>query len=85
MLAETQLLAIDDLCRRVGSYFTQEQVDNVRRAYEFGAQAHSGQLRLSGEPYIQHPLAVANILAEMHLDQDTLVAAMLHDVIEDTG
>ncbi len=84
MLAETQLLAIDDLCQRVATYFTQEQVDNVRRAYEFGADAHSGQLRLSGEPYIQHPLAVANILADMHLDQDTLVAAMLHDVIEDT-
>ncbi|MFT4561345.1 MAG: guanosine-3',5'-bis(diphosphate) 3'-pyrophosphohydrolase [Gammaproteobacteria bacterium] len=84
MLADTQLLAIDDLCNRVGTYFTPEQVKNVRRAYEFGANAHSGQLRLSGEPYIQHPLAVANILAEMHLDQDTLVAAMLHDVIEDT-
>ncbi|MDA0822689.1 MAG: bifunctional (p)ppGpp synthetase/guanosine-3',5'-bis(diphosphate) 3'-pyrophosphohydrolase [Proteobacteria bacterium] len=85
MLAETQLLAIDDLCNRVGTYFTAEQVQNVRRAYEFGANAHSGQLRLSGEPYIQHPLAVANILAEMHLDQDTLVAAMLHDVLEDTA
>ena len=85
MLVETQLLAIDDLCNRVGSYFTAEQVQNVRRAYDFGANAHSGQLRLSGEPYIQHPLAVANILAEMHLDQDTLVAAMLHDVIEDTA
>lgn len=84
MHAETQLLAIDDLCNRVGSYYTDEQIDKVRRAYEFGAHAHSGQLRQSGEPYIQHPLEVANILAEMHMDHDTLVAAMLHDVIEDT-
>jgi len=84
MHAETQLLAIDDLCSRVGTYYTEEQVEKVRRAYEFGAHAHSGQLRLSGEPYIQHPLEVANILAEMHMDHDTLVAAMLHDVIEDT-
>ncbi|MGR9090539.1 MAG: RelA/SpoT family protein [Gammaproteobacteria bacterium] len=84
MHAETQLLAIDDLCNRVGSYYSDEQVDKVRRAYEFSANAHSGQLRQSGEPYIQHPLEVANILAEMHMDHDTLVAAMLHDVIEDT-
>ena len=84
MDATTQLLAIDDLCNRVSSYFTDEQVKKVRRAYEFSAEAHSGQLRLSGEPYVQHPLEVANILAEMHMDQDTLVAAMLHDVIEDT-
>ena len=81
MHAETQLLAIDDLCNRVGSYYSEEQIEKVRRAYEF---AHSGQLRQSGEPYIQHPLEVANILAEMHMDHDTLVAAMLHDVIEDT-
>jgi len=84
MHAETQLLAIDDLCNRVGSYYSEEQIEKVRRAYEFGAHAHSGQLRQSGEPYIQHPLEVANILAEMHMDHDTLVAAMLHDVIEDT-
>ena len=84
MHATTQLLAIDDLCNRVRSFFTDAQVDKVRRAYEFSAEAHSGQLRLSGEPYVQHPLEVANILAEMHMDQDTLVAAMLHDVIEDT-
>jgi len=84
MHAETQLLAIDDLRNRVRSYLSDDQVEKVGRAYEFGAEAHYGQLRLSGEPYIQHPLEVANILAEMHMDQDTLVAAMLHDVIEDT-
>lgn len=84
MHAETEILAIDDLCARAGTYLTPEQIEKVRRAYDFGAVAHSGQMRLSGEPYIQHPLEVANILTDMHMDCDTLVAAMLHDVIEDT-
>jgi RelA/SpoT family (p)ppGpp synthetase len=77
-------LRIDDLCRRVRSYLTPEQIKQLRHAYRFGADAHEGQTRKSGEPYIQHPLAVASILAEMHMDHETLVAAMLHDVIEDT-
>lgn len=81
---EPPRLRIDDLCRRTRSYLTPDQIKQVRRAYRFGAEAHEGQLRKSGEPYIQHPLAVANILAEMHMDHETLVAAMLHDVIEDT-
>jgi GTP diphosphokinase / guanosine-3',5'-bis(diphosphate) 3'-diphosphatase len=81
---EAPKLRIDDLCRRTRSYLTSEQIKQVRRAYRFGAEAHAGQTRQSGEPYIQHPLAVAGILAEMHMDHETLVAAMLHDVIEDT-
>ena len=84
MHAETEVLAIDDLCARAGTYLDEAQIEKVRRAYDFGAVAHSGQMRLSGEPYIQHPLEVANILTDMHMDHDTLVAAMLHDVIEDT-
>ena len=62
-----------------------DQVKKVRRAYSFSAKAHEGQHRLSGEPYIQHPLEVARILAGMHMDHQTLVAAILHDVIEDTA
>ncbi len=84
LAAEAPPLRIDDLCRRTRGYLTTDQVKQVRRAYRFGAEAHEGQTRKSGEPYIQHPLAVANILAEMHMDHETLVAAMLHDVIEDT-
>lgn len=84
MQIEAPQLRIDDLCRRTRSYLSNDQIKQVRRAYRFGAEAHEGQIRKSGEPYIQHPLEVANILAEMHMDHETLVAAMLHDVIEDT-
>jgi GTP pyrophosphokinase len=61
-----------------------ELIEQVIKAYEFGAVAHQGQTRLSGEPYISHPVAVAQTLADMHLDSQTIVAAILHDVIEDT-
>ena len=75
---------LKDLLSKVGSYLPPEQVERVRAAAEFGASAHQGQKRLSGEPYIAHPVAAADILAELHLDADTLIAAILHDVIEDT-
>ena len=61
-----------------------DQVAKVQRAYHFSAKAHEGQKRVSGEPYIYHPLEVARILGEMHMDHQTLMAAILHDVIEDT-
>ena len=67
------------------TYLDPEQTNHVRRAYFFAEQAHYGQLRRSGEPYVSHPLAVAGILADMHMDHQSLMAAMLHDVIEDTG
>lgn len=78
------MFQIHDLCALLDSYLEPELVKEVYRAYLFGAEAHEGQHRLSGEPYIYHPLAVARILAEMRMDHSTLVAAMLHDVIEDT-
>ena len=84
MNAQPEILQVDELCGRIRAYLPPEQVDKVRRAYEFGDAAHAGQHRKSGEPYIQHPLAVALILADMHLDHETLIAAILHDVIEDT-
>jgi len=75
---------ISDLCGMLESYLDQEQVQEVYRAYLFGAEAHEGQHRLSGEPYIYHPIAAARILAELHLDHKSIIAAILHDVIEDT-
>ena len=75
---------IEGLRAKLGAYMSAEGIAEVTRAYEFGAHAHEGQKRISGEPYISHPVAVASILADLHLDQDTIVAALLHDVIEDT-
>ena len=75
---------ISDLCTHLESYLPPEQVSEVYRAYLFGAEAHQGQKRKSGEPYIYHPLAVARTLALMRMDYKCLIAAILHDVIEDT-
>ena len=75
---------ISDLCDLISQYMDQEHVKEVYRAYLFGAQAHEGQLRVSGEPYIYHPIAVARILAEMHMDVKSIIASILHDVLEDT-
>ncbi|MDE2305627.1 MAG: HD domain-containing protein, partial [Gammaproteobacteria bacterium] len=75
---------ISELLDRLETYLPHAQIERVREAYEFGAERHQGQTRVSGEPYITHPVAVALILADLHLDGDTLVAAILHDVIEDT-
>ncbi len=74
--------ALDSILK---TYLTPEESNQVKRAYFFAEQAHHGQFRRSGEPYVTHPLAVASILADMHMDHQSLMAAMLHDVIEDTG
>ena len=66
------------------SYLPEKQITQVLKAYEFGASAHAGQTRMSGEPYISHPVAVAQTLADIRLDGQAIVAAILHDVIEDT-
>jgi len=79
------LFRLRDLCDLLETYLEPAQIDEIHRAYLFGAQAHRGQFRLTGEPYICHPLAVAQILAEMHMDPCSIIAALLHDVIEDTG
>jgi RelA/SpoT family (p)ppGpp synthetase len=77
-------IGVNQLLNKLETYLPPAQVDRVRDAYEFGAEAHEGQKRLSGEPYIAHPVAVAHILADLHMDAPTIVAAILHDVIEDT-
>jgi len=76
---------IDTLTSKLDDYLDGSQIELVRDAYFYAAEAHDGQKRRSGEPYVTHPLAVADILADMHMDHQSLAAAMLHDVIEDTG
>ena len=77
-------LSIETLIEKVESY-NPEEVENVKKAYEYAKQLHEGQMRQSGEPYIIHPLNVAYILAELHADGATLCAGLLHDTIEDTN
>jgi RelA/SpoT family (p)ppGpp synthetase len=74
-----------DLLNEVEAYLPPDQVERVRVAAEFGAEAHRGQRRKSGEPYIAHPVAAAEILATLRVDAETIVAAILHDVMEDTA
>ena len=80
-----ELDTIDSLADGLCGYLGKDQVNNVRRAFYYAEQAHEGQYRRSGDAYVTHPLAVASILSEMHMDHQSLMAAMLHDVIEDTG
>jgi len=75
---------LNELIKKVSTYLPPDQVEKISEAYDFGARAHEGQHRVSGEPYIYHPVEVAHILADMHMDHQTLIAALLHDVIEDT-
>jgi GTP pyrophosphokinase len=76
-------MQFEDLLPRL-NYLGESDVATLERAYRVAELAHDGQMRLSGEPYITHPLAVAALLADLHLDTDALAAALLHDVVEDT-
>jgi RelA/SpoT family (p)ppGpp synthetase len=77
-------IGISQLVSKLEGYLPPDEVELVQEAYDFAFQAHQGQRRRSGEPYITHPVAVADLLADLHLDAQTLIAAILHDVIEDT-
>ncbi len=72
------------LLKRAGAYLTPEEMALLERAIRFSAEAHAGQIRISGEPYVTHPIAVTEQLAEWRLDSQALIAALLHDVMEDT-
>ena len=81
---EIKHLTIDDLINKVKGYIkNKKDLDLIREAYLFAEEKHEGQYRLTGEPYIQHPLTAAMILANMNMGPETLAAALLHDVIED--
>src|SRR6187397_1668971 len=83
LLSGERQLGLDDLRELLKTYLPPEQIRDIDRAYAFGARAHEGQHRLTGEPYIFHPLAVAHILAEMRMDHQSIMGAILHDVMED--
>jgi len=78
-------MEVNELIEQASAYLPDDKVALVKAAYEFAARAHQGQLRKTGEPYLEHPLTTAMILVEFHLDAETLAAALLHDVPEDCG
>lgn len=75
---------VEELLEKIKSYHPQAPLNIVEKAYSFSEKAHEGQIRRSGEPYISHPLSVAGILADLHLDIDTIMTGLLHDTVEDT-
>ena len=76
-------MSVDDLIRRIRKFHPEDNMDLVRKAYEFAENAHAGQTRKSGEPYFSHPCAVAVILTDLMLDGTTIAASLLHDCVED--
>jgi guanosine-3',5'-bis(diphosphate) 3'-pyrophosphohydrolase len=78
-------VTIDNLIEKILSYYPDADVGLLRRAYQFSSEAHSSQKRIEGSPYIEHPVAVASILADMKMDVATIAAGLLHDTIEDTN
>ena len=85
LLDYTDSMSAERLLDKVKQYLPPDKVKLVQEAYEFSKEAHLGQLRLSGEPYIEHPLQIALTLADLRLDAASLAAAMLHDVVENCG
>jgi guanosine-3',5'-bis(diphosphate) 3'-pyrophosphohydrolase len=83
--APPQLVSIDTLLETAGTYLPSDQLERLHDAYLYARDAHDGQFRATGDEYITHPIAVAHVLALMRMDTQTLMAALLHDVIEDTG
>ena len=77
--------SISAISKKLSDYLDPKKVKQVNKAYDFACEAHSGQYRSSGDPYVTHPIAVASILSSFRMDEDSLTAAMLHDVMEDSG
>ena len=78
------MIQFEDIIEKVRRNNPDADVEVLRRAYVFSADEHKGQVRRSGEPYLVHPLEVADFLADMHLDVTAIAAGLLHDVVEDT-
>src|SRR5713101_3315861 len=78
------MIRLNDILEKVSAYHPDADLDLVKKAYVFSAKVHQGQIRKSGEPYLVHPLEVAGLLADLKLDEASIVAGLLHDTIEDT-
>ena len=78
------MIRLEDIIDHLHTYLPEPEVDLVRKAYVYSAKVHGGQVRLSGEPYLSHPLEVADLLAQLLLDAQTVAAGLLHDIVEDT-
>src|SRR5512142_1423409 len=78
------MIRLNDILEKVSAYNPTADLDLVRKAYVYCAKVHQGQTRLSGEPYLVHPMEVAAILADLKLDVPTVVTGLLHDTVEDT-
>ncbi len=83
-LSQRPTKTLEELLNKIRSYFPQADLKIIEKAYYFSEKAHEGQIRRSGEPYISHPLAVGGILADLHLDLDSIATGLLHDTVEDT-
>ncbi len=84
VLASACLIRLNDILTRVSSYHPAPDLDIIKKAYVYSAKVHQGQVRKSGEPYLVHPLEVAGLLAQLRLDEASIVAGLLHDTVEDT-
>ena len=78
------MIRLEQILEKVHKNHPGDDLETVRRAYIFSAKEHKGQVRASGEPYLTHPLEVANVLADMKMDAVTVSVGLLHDVVEDT-
>src|SRR5437763_14718900 len=78
------MIRLNDILERVNTYRPDPDLDIIKKAYVYSAKVHQGQVRKSGEPYLVHPLEVAGLLAQLKLDEASIVAGLLHDTIEDT-
>lgn len=78
------MIRLNDILDKVSGYYPEADLDLIQRAYVFSAKSHQGQVRKSGEPYLIHPMEVADLIADLHLDEPSICAGLLHDVIEDT-
>ena len=75
---------LEELLSKIKSYNPNADVEKITKAYNFTKECHEGQFRNSGEPYFIHPVAVANILADLYMDDATIIAGLMHDILEDT-